>query len=98
MEITDDLIKRLANAVRVKSASAHDEIKDLVLACEVDLKIAGVYVTDYSESLTYQAIKLYCKAHYGYDKDSEKFALAYSTLKDSMALSGDYVKEVSADG
>ena len=46
-----------------------------------------------------QALKLYCKGHYGYDKDQTTFRAAYAALRDSMALSGDYgKKEVNQDG
>lgn len=93
MAIDDDLILKLKNAIRVKSDSANDELKDLTEACLLDLKIADVYVEDQTDALFRQALKLYCKAHYGYDDDSESFGAAYAALKDSMALSGDYRKE-----
>lgn len=98
MAITDELLEQLIKAVRVKSSMAADEITDLAEACKKDLEIAGVYVVDEKDPLCRQAIKLYCKANYGYDKDTERFALAYSALKDSMALSGDYPKGGEADG
>ena len=90
MVIDEELIRELMQAVRVKSGVASEEVKSLAQACERDLKIAGVYVTDEKDPLCRQAIKLYCKANYGYDKDSEKFRAAYAALRDSMALSGDY--------
>lgn len=98
MAITDELLEQLTKAVRVKSSLAEDEIADLAEACKKDLEIAGVYVTDEKDPLCRQAIKLYCKAHYGYDKDNEKFGSAYAALKDSMALSGDYPKDGEANG
>lgn len=98
MAIDEELIRQLMRAVRVKTDSAGDEITDLVDACKKDLEIAGVYVVDEKDPLCKQAIKLYCKANYGYDKDSEKFGAAYAALKDSMSLSGDYVKAGDSDG
>lgn len=92
------IVKELMQAVRVKSETASDEIRDLIESCKKDLEIAGVYVTDETEPLCKQAIKLYCKANYGYDKDSEKFRAAYAALRDSMALSGDYTEEGDAGG
>lgn len=96
--IHDDLTERLMRRIRVKSDVAAEEIEDLVQACIKDLEIGGVYVTDLEEPLCKQAIKLYCKAHYGYDKDNEKFGAAYAALKDSMALSGDYGKTGDSNG
>ncbi len=96
--ISDELLEKLARSVRIKSESAKEEVRDLAEACILDLEIAGVYVID-EDPLCEQAIKLYCKAHYGYDEDSERFGVAYAALRDSMALSGDYPKKVGdSDG
>ena len=92
MAINEELIEQLMKAVRVKSDIAEDEIADLVDSCKCELEIAGVYITREDDPLFKQAVKLYCKAHYGYDKDTEKFRAAYAALRDSMALSGDYRK------
>lgn len=67
-----------------------EEIWQDVLACCADLKIAGVVKTDLDDPLIQQAVKLYCKAHFGYEEDSEKFQRAYDSLKASLSLSGDY--------
>lgn len=91
--INEELIEQLMKFVRVKTSVAEEEITDLVDSCKNELKIAGVYIIDDKDPLFKQAVKLYCKAHYGYDKDSEKFRAAYAALRDSMALSGDYKKE-----
>lgn len=48
---------------------------------------------DETDPMYYQAIVLYCKAHYGYDEDSERFEKAYNSLRDSMYLSGNYEKK-----
>lgn len=84
----------LMRAVRVKSDAAKQEIEELAEACVLDLNIAGVYVTDPSDPLTLQALKLYCKANFGYDSetDTKRFQASYEHLKTLMALSGDYEK------
>lgn len=83
-------------AIRVKSDSCNGEIEDLIAACIKEMEIeGGVYVTDETDPLAKQAIKLYCKGYYGYDENSEKFIEAYKSLRDSMALSGDYAKEAT---
>ena len=78
MAIDEKLIQDLMWTVRTKSDKAIDEIKDLVNACKKDLEIAGVYILDDEEPLFKQVLKLYCKAHYGYDSDTEKFQSAYT--------------------
>ena len=97
MAIDSRLLMDLMDAARVKSQKASDEMEDLSDACRADLEIAGVYVSEgFSNPLEKQALKLYCKANYGYDQDSEKCRAADAALRDSMALFGDYaeVKEV----
>lgn len=85
-----DFLNEMKRAVRVKSDSADQEVADLIDSCENELKIAGVCIKDALDPLSKQAIKLYCKAHYGYDENTERFRLAYASLRDSMALSGEY--------
>lgn len=99
MAIDEKLLEDLKQAVRTKAKSANDEIGDLAEACRMDLIIkGGVYVPeDFSDPLAKQALKLYCKGYYGYDKDQEKFRAAYAALRDSMALSGDY-RKADTDG
>lgn len=85
-----DFLNEMKRAVRVKSDSADQEIVDLIDSCENELKISGVCIKDSLDPLSKQAIKLYCKAHYGYDENTERFRLAYASLRDAMALSGEY--------
>lgn len=86
LEITVDWIKEM---LREKSSVAETEIRDLVESCVLELKIAGVQ-GKLTDPLYKQAIKLYAKAHFGYDSESEKFLKAFQNLRDSMALSGEY--------
>ena len=83
-------IEELKKAVRVKSREADSEIIELAKAAEMDLMIAGVVSKGEDDPLSHQAIKLYCKANYGYDEKTERFQQAYQSLKNSMALSGEY--------
>ena len=85
-----DLIESIKLTLRRKTDAYDDEIQDLINTCKTDLKVSGVEVIEESEPLTKQAIKLYCKGHFGYDENSQKFIEAYEKLKISMALSGDY--------
>lgn len=84
------LIDDIKLALRIKNTAFDSEITDLINASKIDLSIAGVEVVDETDAVTKQAIKLYCKASFGYDDNSEKFMKAYEGLKISMALCGDY--------
>lgn len=90
--IDNEIIEMLQNAVRVKSENAASELSDLAEACISDLRIAGVYVSDMKDPLVKQAIKLYSKANFGYDDNTDRYKESYMALKDAMALSGDYGK------
>lgn len=90
MHLTEEL-KRI---VRVRSADAEFELEGLVASCKKEMEVAGIY-GDETDPLYRQAIRLYCKAHYGYDEDTERFQAAFGSLRDAMALSGDYIKEAA---
>jgi hypothetical protein len=94
MTIPNTYVEEMMQAVRVSSTTAKAEVTDLINAAIADLHIKGVIVTDIDEALSKAAIKLYVKANYGYDKDSDRFLQAYNALRDSMALSGEYSGEV----
>ena len=91
MTISEQYMLEMISAVRVsRSKTSEDEITLLIQAAGADLNRRGVDVVDPDDPLTKQAIKLYCKGNYGYDKGSERFMQAYESLADSMSLSGDY--------
>lgn len=92
------ILEDIKAAIRVKADSANGEIEDLIAACKKELEMSGVYVTDESDGLAKQVIKLYCKAHYGYDDKALQFQAAYEALRDAMALSGEYAKQEDVDG
>ena len=88
----------MMQAVRVSSVTAYEDIDELLSAFPHEMSIAGAHVTDLDDPLTWQAAKLYCKSHYGYDEDTDRFHKAFSALRDSMALSGDYPRAEAGDG
>ena len=90
------LIEELKRIVRVRTADAELELQGLVEACKKELELAGIY-GDETDPLYRQALRLVCKSHYGYDVDSVRVQGAFGSLRDAMALSGDYTKE-AADG
>lgn len=87
----DELYDKLKRRLRVKSDAAKEELEALVSSCKKEMELKGVYGQE-TDPTYYQAIVLYCKARFGYDPDSEKFWQAYESLRDSMALSGEYGK------
>ena len=83
-------IEKIKKRLRVKSDEADAEVEALVLACMKELEVAGVYGHPCDDPLYMQAVVLYCKAHFGYDEGTDRFREAFESLRNSMALSGDY--------
>ena len=95
------MLDKVKNALRVKTTAFDDEIKGIISACEADLRLVGVSVTEEKppaegetpaagDPLITRAIILYAKANFGYSDDSEKYRQAYDYLKCSLSLAGDY--------
>ena len=84
------LINSVKNALRITTSDMDDDIKDLICAAKADLRISGVRVILDTDPLVIQAVKLYCKAHFGDNDSNNKFLNAYQALKISMSLAGEF--------
>jgi hypothetical protein len=95
------VLNEVKAAVRVKSDAFNDEIQGLISACKIDLRLAGVDISENQPSaggsspaaddpLITQAVVFYAKANFGYNDDSEKYQKAYEHLKCALSLAGDY--------
>ena len=62
----------------------------LIEACLKDLARVGIAESSEEDPLVVQAVVLYCKANFGFSDGQERYQAAYESLRDSMALSGDY--------
>ena len=90
-----DLVKKWLR-LRADQNAFDDELTGLIAACKIDLSRRGVVNTDDQNALIQQAIKLYCKAYFGFSKDAERYVTAYEKLADSLALCGDFNTEQGA--
>lgn len=85
------MINKLRRELRIKNNVFDDDIQDLIEAAKIELKISGVNKIDDKDTLIKRAITLYAKANFGFDNpDSEKLQKSFESLKDHLALSGDY--------
>lgn len=76
--------------LRISGSATDAEIDQTIQSALMDLQLAGVVKTEPSDALIQQAVKLYCKAQFGYDEDAAKFSIAYEHLKSALALCGEY--------
>lgn len=85
------LLEKIKLALRIKTAMFDDEITDLLEACKIDLRLAGVNKIEETDPLIQRAVILYCKANFGLEnKDSVRYQNSYDMLKTSLSLAGDY--------
>lgn len=90
MAAAESLLDAARPWVRKSAKTFDDEIIQTIAACFLDLQNAGVNVLAPEDPLIRQAVKLYLKAQFGYDAESDKWERAYEHLKAALSLSGDY--------
>lgn len=96
--ISADFLSSMIRFLRVnETETTREEVRGLILAAAADLSRQGAVEVRLDDALTAQAVKLYCKAHYGYDAGNDRFLKAYEALSASMALCGDY-RAADTDG
>ncbi|WP_227397329.1 head-tail connector protein [Jeotgalibacillus aurantiacus] len=89
-------IEQVRKDLRVSSNAFDDEIESLMAAARADLKSSGVSAekvdaTTNTDPLIDRAIRIYCKAEYGFDNpEAPRFRESYQMLKDHLCLAGDY--------
>ena len=86
----NDLLPEAKKWLWAISDASDSEYVQTINACVFDLQNAGVGDVDLSDPLIQQAVKLYLKAHAGYEDDFERFGNAYEHLKKALAISHKY--------
>lgn len=85
------MLEDVKKSLRISSTTFDSEVKDLIESAKLDLKIAGIKVSDSPDPLIKRAITIYCKANFGYDNpEADRFNDSYVMLKQHLSLSGDY--------
>jgi len=66
------------------------EILDLIEACKMDLKVAGVVKIVDNDPLILRAVTMYAQGHFGGADIGEKYLKAYEYLKITLCMSSHY--------
>lgn len=83
------LIKKSKLYVRVSGDDFDEEIKDLIDAAFVELKIGGVDAVD--DPIIDRAVTVYVKAHFGHENpDREGLLEAFQNLRQHLATTREY--------
>lgn len=92
--MTPELLKYCKLLLRQATTEAFDEeIKSLIDACLLDLKISGV--GEVEDELIKRAVGIYVKAHFGSENpDRDGLIECYRSLKIHLALSQKYGDEL----
>lgn len=82
-----DAVKR---ALRLTTTVYDAELTELIQAALRDLGIAGV--TEYAEEdpLVLNAVKTYCKLHFGHPDDFDRLLVSYESQKGQMQIATGY--------
>lgn len=83
--------------LRVKTNTFDDEIKGLIASCLQDLYLRGVEKIPEEDPLVFRGVVHYCKAHFGYDDQPQRWQGAYESLANSMAQAKEYRKEETGE-
>lgn len=85
------MLEDVKKSLRATSSAFDEEVTELIESAKLDLKMAGIRVSDSPDALLRRAITIYCKANFGYDNpDADRFQDSYVMLKQHLSLSGDY--------
>lgn len=96
------MLDKLKQIFRISITMFDTELLDLIDSAEADLVLAGVHQTHlartndiYDDNLIERAVIVYAKWMFGWNNpDSEKFQMAYDSLKRHLTLSEEYLSEV----
>lgn len=83
------MVEKIKKSMRISHTAINEEIERNNKTCKHDLEMAGVYCKE-DDCLFCKACEIYNKWQLNYMGKGEQFERAYSNLKDSMGLCGDY--------
>lgn len=85
----NDLLILVKMALRIKTDAFDEEIKNLIIAAQLDLGVAGVNPDELDELVT-RAICTYCKMSFGIPEDYERLKASYDEQKAQMSNATNY--------
>lgn len=95
----DKLAEQIKKSMRISHNALDNILSEDIKAGTLDLKLSGVQPFTLNkngkekireDALIHKAIELYCKWQEDFQGKGEKYEKAYRSLKDALALCGDY--------
>lgn len=86
------LLEKVKTSLRVTTDAFDDEISGLISAAIIDLNIAGVDNTETIDPALTEAIKTYCRVHFGSPDDYDRLKASYDEQKAQLSMSTGYTQ------
>ena len=95
----NELLSIIKTALKISGTSLDVEITRHISAALKELERVGIVINadSYSEPLIISAAELYCKWQYDYLGQADRFAKAFSDLRNALSLTSAYT-EVNDNG
>jgi hypothetical protein len=90
------MLTKVKLALRLSGTALDGEVLGLIAAAKADLRLVGIIFDDPTaegadiKPLIERAVILYCKAHFGFNHEAQRFEEAYLYQKRALALAGDF--------
>lgn len=86
------LLEKVKMALRITTDAFDDEISGLISAATIDLNIAGVDNTETIDAILTEAIKTYCRLHFGSPDDYDRLKASYDEQKAQLSMATGYTQ------
>ena len=85
------MLEKIKLSMRITHDKLDYDISANIDACLYDLTRVGVVTSGKEEDpLIVKAVELYCKWQFDFDNAADRYERAYTALRDSLSLCGDY--------
>lgn len=86
------LLEKVKTSLRITTDAFDDEISGLINAAIIDLNIAGVDNTETIDPALTEAIKTYCRVHFGSPDDYDRLKASYDEQKAQLSMATGYTQ------
>lgn len=86
------MLNKVKMALRLSTNAYDGEITDLINSAMLDLGIAGVELPTTLDAICEQAIKTYCKMHFGNPDNYDRLKQSYDEQKAQLSMASGYTE------
>ncbi len=90
MATLETMLDKVKITLKITTTDFDSELTDLINAAILDLGIAGILNTGQTDALVVQAIRTYCRLHWGTPADYDDLKSSYDEQKAQMSMNSRY--------